>query len=130
MLINIITSNSFTQENLILFKCGYLCLISNVLYLLKGMSRLFTSPADSLEESFIANELSLIEMTSDLTLIKPLLLLILIDYLLDFIFLQYPFLTKLCLIHSPRLYSFLLKEVHLIFLYDWQKGVTLSFSVL
>ena len=65
MLINIATLKSFSRGNSIQFKCGYLCFTSDVPYLLKSMSRLFTGYAASFDESFIADELALTETIAD-----------------------------------------------------------------
>ena len=63
--INIVTPKSFSRENSIPCKCGYLWFISGVSYLLKVISRLFTSQADSFDESFIADELALTETIAE-----------------------------------------------------------------
>lgn len=79
-------------------KCGYLCFISDVSDLLKGICRLFIYHGNGFDKTFIANELVLTEAMLNqfyLTFIEHLLLLIVVSYLPDLIFYQHPFLTKL-----------------------------------
>ena len=56
------------SRKLFLFKCGHLCFISDLPYLLKGISRLLTTHADSFNESFIGDELALTETKAGLIL--------------------------------------------------------------
>ena len=120
--VNMATFKYFSWGNSIPLKCENLCLILDVSYLLKDISRLFTSHADSFDESFIADELVLTKMMAESILFGFHKALVTADccWLPSRCNLSaISFLKKLCLIHISRVHLFLLKEVHLIILSVW-----------